>query len=80
MGRLCEEFPGRLPTEMVTEWRRLPAGFLEQLLEYRHYAEAKRMLDAADTREAQERLPAHPLIELARVIEFEIAQEAMHRG
>jgi hypothetical protein len=57
MGILCEEFPGRLPTEILAEERRLPTGLLDTIVLYRSYKRAKRMLDEADTAERREALP-----------------------
>ena len=40
IGRLSEEFGGALPSVLHAELRRLPVGFLEQVIEYRAYARA----------------------------------------
>lgn len=40
VGRLSEEFGGALPSVIAEEQRRLPVGFLEQVIEYRAYASA----------------------------------------
>lgn len=37
---LCEEFPGRLPTELMAERARLPDGLLEEIIASRYYARA----------------------------------------
>ena len=39
-GRLSEEFGGALPSVLAAELQRLPVGFLQQILEYRRYADA----------------------------------------
>ena len=41
VGRICEEFPCYGPEEAVRSWRRAPAGWLEEIIEARHYAAAK---------------------------------------
>lgn len=40
-GWLSEEFGNALPSEIIAEQRRLPVGFLEQLIEYRQYRRAR---------------------------------------
>jgi len=40
LSRLCEEFPGTLPSEMLAEIDRLPVGLLEEIIESRAYARA----------------------------------------
>ena len=37
---MSEEFGGRLPSEILAEVNRLPAGMLEQIIEYRAMARA----------------------------------------
>jgi hypothetical protein len=74
VGRLCEEFQC-LPTEAWRELRRLPAGFLETIIEYRAYARAKAMVDAADTADARKRLPSSPLIGMAQEFDMRLAEE-----
>lgn len=74
-SRLCEEFPGRLPTEIAEEIDRLPAGFLLQLIEARAYARVKDAVDAADTPEARKRLPKDGLFALVVDIEHELVEE-----
>lgn len=65
------------------ELERLPAGLLEEILEARHYARAKALFDAADSAEAQRRLPDSDLMMMAKLITFEVAAErleAQRRG
>ncbi len=75
MADLCAAFPGRLPSEIDAEVARLPAGFLDEVLEARAYRQAKSMTDEADTPEARKRLPKTPLFKLVPVIERDIALE-----
>ena len=75
IGRLCEEFCC-LPSQAYREWRRCPAGFLEQIVEFRAYARAKGRYDAASTAEAQKALFGDDLVQLVKTLDFELAQEA----
>lgn len=77
MAGLCEAFPGRFPSEILRELRRLPAGVLEEVLEAKAYQQAKAMTDAADTGEARKRLPRTPLFELVSEIELTLGREAL---
>lgn len=74
---MSQEFGGARPTVILEEIDRLPAGFMEQLLEYRHFAEAVQALDAADTTERRQALGAHPMVALAEEIEFGMAEAEM---
>ena len=40
LGRLCEEFPGIAPSELLAERARLPEGLLEEIVESRAFARA----------------------------------------
>ena len=72
LGRLCEEFHC-LPSAALREWMRAPAGLLEDIIEVRTFAEAKRMYDAA---EQKRDIPQSPIFELVKIVDFELAQEA----
>lgn len=69
---MSEEFGGALPSVIVEEIRRVPADFLDQILEYRAYGRAKALYEANPT-------ASGGLVELVREIRFEMAQEAMRR-
>jgi hypothetical protein len=69
-----------VPSIAIRELDELPAGLLEEIIEARHYARAKYAFDAADTPDAVKRLPASPLMDLAKVITVELVQEHMRRG
>lgn len=71
IGRICEEFQC-LPSEAYREWRRVPGGFLEQVIEARHYAKTKAHVDAAPDRKSQ---PTGPLADMVRAIEFQLAAD-----
>lgn len=71
-GRLSEEFGGALPSVIWKEQQRLPIGFLEQLLEYRRYAEAH----AANKADPQGG-GTSPMRALAQEIEFALAAAAL---
>ncbi len=51
----------------------MPAGFLEQIIEYRNYVGAKAVYD-------QHPAATSGLIDLVRIIDFELAQEEIDRG
>lgn len=53
----------------------MPAGFMEQIVEYRRYAEMKRAHDAATTADARRILRGMPFGELVEVITSELVQE-----
>ena len=71
-GRLSEEFGGALPSEIIAEQRRLPIGFLEQVIEYRAYAHAH-AANAADPKGSG----STPMRQLALAIEAELAFEGV---
>jgi hypothetical protein len=75
LGILCEEFPGRLPTEILAEEQRLPAGLLDTVVLYRSYKRAKRTLDAADTTEKRQALEKSRLYDLVEQVEAAIVEE-----
>lgn len=76
ISRLCEEFPGRLPSEVLKEWERAPSGLLETILEMRAFAGVKRQSDAAKT--AAE-MPQGTLADLLLEIQAEEIERA-HDG
>lgn len=76
INRLCEEFPGRLPSEVLREWERAPSGLLETILEMRAFAGVKRHADTAKT---QAEMPQGPLSDLLLEIEVEEIERA-HDG
>ena len=45
---------------------------LEEIVTCRRYAECKALYDAADSAEAVERLPSSDLMDLVKVIDFEL--------
>ena len=51
LSRICEEF-GCLPSEAERELRRQPVGWLEEIIEARHYAKAKSVYDKAENKSA----------------------------
>lgn len=74
MGWLCEEFPGRLPSEMWAEKLRLPEGLLEEIIESRAYRRAYRA-NQVDP----ERWQTSPMRIAAMELEHELAQEVIDR-
>jgi hypothetical protein len=79
LSGLCEAFPGRLPTEILAEMRRLPVGTIEDLLEAGAYRQAKRMTDDASTPAQQKALPQTPLFDLVKTITVALVREEMDR-
>jgi len=79
VSRVCEEF-GCVPSVAAREVLRLPAGLLEDMIELRAYKRAKDLYDAADTAAKQQALPASPLIDLVREVDFSLADEALKRN
>lgn len=76
IGRLCEEFHC-LPSQAWREWQRVPAGFLETVIEMREFAKVKQAYDANPAG------VAGPLADLVRAFDFERAAaliEARRRG
>ncbi len=66
-----------MPSEIIAEIERLPTGFMEQVLEYRRFAEAKSEYDHATTKEARIRLRSYPFGALAEQIGMELKHEAI---
>lgn len=69
IGRLCEEFHC-LPDAAWRCWLKMPAGFMERVIEYRAYAGTKAQYDHASNPKAES-----PMLSLVKEIDFEIAQE-----
>ncbi len=77
LSRLCEEFPGRLPSEVLAEWQQAPCGLLETMCEMRAFAATKQQCDAAKTREDR---PRTAMAALVTEIEFAEAEQALRRA
>lgn len=69
---MSEEFGGLRPSIVIDELQRLPVGFMEQIIEYRRYAEAKAANDADPD---PVRRQSTPMRMLANEIEFDLAEE-----
>lgn len=76
IGRICEEF-GCLPSEAERELRRQPVGWIEEIIELRHYAKAKLIYDRADDKSAVTK--GDPLMQLVEANEYEHAGEVIRR-
>jgi hypothetical protein len=74
-SRMCEEFPGRLPTEIQAEQARLPVGFLEEIIESRSYARAH-----AANKVDPKGWNSSPMRIAAMEIEHDLAAEEVARG
>lgn len=70
VSRMCEEF-GCLPSQIEAEIKRLPVGFLDEVLEARRFAELKAAYDRDPEKVAQEGLGA-----LVYEIDFDLAEIA----
>lgn len=73
VGRICEEFHCT-PSVAYREWLTLPAGTIEEILDARAYAQAKRVVAHAKTAKD---IPDGELFELASAIELELAGEEL---
>jgi hypothetical protein len=73
IGRICEEFHC-IPPVAVQMWRTCPAGWLEEIIEARHYAHAKRVVESAKTKAD---IPSGELFQLAQEIDLELAWAEM---
>ena len=73
IGRLSEEFGGALPSVIWRELQRLPVGFLEQVIEYRHYAAA-----VAANRTDPHGWQSSPMRTLAQEIDHALAEEELN--
>ncbi len=60
----------------------MPVGLLDEVLEAKAYRQAKEMIDAATTEEAQKRLPKDGLFKMVKDIDLLLAEEwrKKHRG
>lgn len=76
ISRLCEEF-NCLPSAAYQEFLSVPVGFLEQVIEARHYAAAKARYDAAETKAQRDALlAADPMAETVQAVTFAMARAA----
>jgi hypothetical protein len=82
VSRLCEEF-SCLPSAALREWEAWQEtdqpDLLEEIIEARAYAAAKRASDDAETPEARQRLPKTWLFGMVTEIEMQLAREAIAR-
>lgn len=76
VGRLSEEFGGRLPSEILAEHARVPVGFLEEILEARLYAATKAVYDAEQQSKSKTPIRSETW-QLVQLIEFEIAEDEL---
>lgn len=76
LGRLCEEFPGKTPSEMYLEWLTAPAGLLEEIILYRSFQRAKDVYDNAKTKAD---VPRTPMVQRVMEVEFAIVNEDRQR-
>lgn len=71
IGRLSEEFGGCLPSVLMAEANRLPAGMLDTIIEDRL------MVRAIDVYQQNPKATG-ALVQLVREVEFEDVQEAIY--
>jgi hypothetical protein len=72
---ICEAFTCT-PLAAIQAWRECPMGLIETILEYRAYAEAKRLYETVPPSE----WPASEYLDLVRTIDLELAAEAVRGG
>jgi len=76
IARLCEEFGG-WPSEAERELRGQPVGWLDEIIEARHYARAKAAYDQAPDKTAI--VKGDPLMRLVEENEYAHAGELIRR-
>lgn len=82
LGVLCDAFHC-LPDAAYRSWLALPVGMMEAILEYRVYAQAHTLYEAADTPEARKRLKRTGTMALVEKTTFDLVREARaakHKG
>jgi len=81
MAHRCNAFPGRFPSEIAQEERRLPVGMLDEILEARAFMEAKGIYDRLSDYDEKTRmkLMRDPLMQLVREIDLAIAAEEIKK-
>lgn len=75
LSRMCEEFPGTVPSEIMAERARLPDGLLDEIVASRNYARAY-AANQADPKG----FSASELRTAVFVIEGELAQDDIDHG
>ena len=73
---MCDEF-SCLPSAALREYERLPVGLIEAVIEARAYGRLKAAYDQATTPAARAARPATPLLDLVKVITFELVQQEL---
>jgi tRNA isopentenyl-2-thiomethyl-A-37 hydroxylase MiaE len=76
IARICEEFQC-LPSDADRELRRQEVGWLEEIIEARHYAKAKALYDRSEDRPAL--VKGDPLMRLVEENEYEHAGDLIKR-
>jgi len=69
ISRICQEFPCYGPEEAERAWRRAPVGWLEEIIEARHYAEAKALYER--TARPEDLPKDDPMITLVEEIRYQ---------
>ena len=72
IARVCDEFHC-LPSDAEREARRQPVGWLDEIIEARHYAECHHIWTRARSKQD---VPDSPLMACVKEIEFELVNEA----
>lgn len=76
ISRVCEEFQC-LPSEAERELRRQPVGWIEEVIEARHYAKAKEVYDRAPNK--ADVVKNDPLLRLVEENEYDHAKALIVR-
>ena len=73
VSRICEEFHC-LPSQAFCEVRRVPAGWLDEILEARHFASAYHLWTTARRKSD---VPKSEMVDLVKQIEFGLVQDEL---
>lgn len=72
LSRICQEFPGCLPTRVLWELENDPDQLVLQIIRIRDYERVKSMVDQAEN---ESKLPKTPLVEQAIQMRLDLKYE-----
>jgi hypothetical protein len=78
ISRICDEF-SCLPSDAEAELRRQPVGWVEEVVEARHYARAKAKYDAAESADRAALVKGDDLMRMVEENEYEHAGDLIKR-
>jgi len=76
LSRLCDEFPGVLPSRLLWELEHDPDHLVLQIIRVRDYRKAMQLVAQAKT---EDDLPASPLIDSVITTRLALMTETFHR-